>query len=806
MQGMTEGSSLRARQAGLASVFKLGDNSMRATNHARRSISQAVRASLRREAPKWLIAASVAAAGAPLPTLAQEAVEEPLQEVVVTTEFFRPTQASSATKFDLPVQDTPQAISVLTDDVLQTFNTTSLLQVDKFVAGLHSSGNEANVSYFSGHMQARGFTLDELSGYKINGFSTIREFQPALAVAERVEFVKGPSSVVYGVNNYGGTINTVLKAPKSMPEYNLEGMLGSYGTYSLMMDATGPIDSEGKVRYRLVGAYEDRQSIKHGFEFERYPIYGRLQWDLSDATTLDTYLLYQKEKAVDDFGAMAQPDASGTVREPTGVDRHLFLGDPDYNDIGRESFQAFASVAHRFANNYTGTVKAGYSENTHEYKALYLYTYGYYNNPFVDVYTKFDSRKIKSYDAELSFGGDFELFGRTHKLMLLAESRTIDFGFTLFPFYNLGPVNQYAPDFSTVLGFDDLLPGSSTVTVSDYLLTSNGFTDRKQKRYALGSQALFGLTDRLHMLVGLRWDRIKQDETSLKFDPDPNDDVFFSEENVQTNQTHTNLTPRFGLVYDVTPQINAYLSYSEGFIPQDGQTRTGRGMDPETGVQYEAGLKGEFAEGKLGASLIGFFIKREGVAVTDPTNNRDLGEDFRISNGREQEHKGVELEVFGRVAPNLNLIATYAYLQTKITKDQSSFDVRDLSLGNPVSGAPKHSGSLFLDYEISSGPLAKLSINGGAAYVGKRMSQSTNLRAYFYGTPGFAPFEFDDYTVVDAGLTYRGFERTELRFQVSNLFNEDYFNQVQPDFDCCGPNFMQRGTSREYSLAVSYRF
>ncbi len=171
---------------------------MRASIDTHRKIPSAVREALRHDARKWLIAASMAAGAGPMAALAQEVAEEPLQEVVVTTEFFRPTQASSATKFDLAVQDTPQAISVLTDDVLQTFNTTSLMQVDKFVAGLHTSGNDANVSYFSGHMQARGFTLDELSGYKINGFSTIREFQPALAVAERVEFVKGPSSVVYG--------------------------------------------------------------------------------------------------------------------------------------------------------------------------------------------------------------------------------------------------------------------------------------------------------------------------------------------------------------------------------------------------------------------------------------------------------------------------------------------------------------------------------------------------------------------------------------------------------------------------------
>lgn len=780
---------------------------MRTSMNPSQSVTQAVRAALRVEVPRWM-AAAMAVGGSVTSAWAQEAAEEPLEEVVITTEFFRPTQASSATKFDLAVQDTPQAISVLTDDVLTTFHTTSLMDVDKFVAGLHSTGNDANVTYFTGQMQARGFTLDELSGYKINGFSTIREFQPALAVAERVEFVKGPSSVVYGVNNYGGTINTVLKSPKSSPQYLLDGEFGSYGSYSVLADATGPLNSDGSVRYRLVGAYEDRQSVKHGFEFERYPLYGRLQWDLSEATMLDTYVLYQKEEAVDDFGAMAMPDANGVVREPFDARRSSFFGNSDYNQIGRESLQAFGGITHRFGNNYTGTVKVGYSENTHDYRAMYLYNYGYYTNPFVSLYTKFDSRDIKSYDAEMSFGGDFEAFGRTHKLMLLAEARKVRFDFTLFPFYNLGSVNQNDIDLSQALAIGDLLPGSSSVTVLDYLTTSNGFTDRKQDRYAVGSQALFSLTDRWQMLVGLRYDRIKQDEQSLKFDPDPNDDVFFAEENIQTNETNTNITPRFGLVYNVTPHINAYVSYSEGFIPQVGQTRTGKGMDPETGVQYEAGVKGEFADGKLGASLIGYFIKRRDVAVEDPTNNRDFGEDFRVSNGLKQEHKGVELEVFGRVAPNLNLIATYAYLHTEVTEhvlEGTPFD-GDSSLGNPVAGAPKQSGSLFLEYEIASGPLARLAFNGGAAYVGKRPSQSSARAAWFYGTPGFEPFTLRDYTVVDAGITYRGFDRAEVRFNVSNLFNEDYFNVLQPDADCCGPNMLQRGDARTYSLGVAYRF
>lgn len=758
--------------------------------NANRSIRQAVRTALRRDVPKWMIATSMMTAGGVGPVSAQ-APDEPLEEVIVTTEFFRPTEASSATKFDLPVKDTPQSISVLTDDVLRTFDTKSLLGVDKFIAGLHSSGTDANVSYFTGFMQARGFVLDELSGYKINGFSTIREFQPALSVAERVEFVKGPSSVVYGVNNYGGTINTVLKAPKVTSDNQVSAYYGSYGSYGAMLDSTGSIDTDGRVRYRVVGEYEDRESIKDGFKFERYPLYGRLQWDVGEATTLDTYVLYQKEKAADDFGAMAIQEADGSIVEPFGVNRHIFLGVSDYNNIERESVQFFGGVTHHFANGYTGGVKVGYAQNTHEYQAIYVYNYGFFNVPFVDVYTKVDSREIKSKDVELSFGGDFELFGRTHKLMLLGEARFINYDFTLFPFDNIGTVDQFNPDWSTLRPLD-----------FDYLHSSNGNFNQDEDRYAVGAQALFNFTDKLSMLVGLRWDHIKQNTVDIKFDPDPTDNVLFEEHNIQTDQTKTKLTPRLGLVYKLTPNINAYVSYSQGFIPQEGTTRSGGTVDPEEGVQYEGGFKGEFADGKLGASIIGYYIKRKDVAVPDPENALD--ESFVIG-GREQNHKGFELELFGMIAPHLNVIATYSYLDTEITNDGLPIGDPSSSVGNRVGGAPKNSGSLFFEYEIQNGPLAKLSLSAGAAYVGKRTGQEVNISAQFGQGGGFPIFFFSDYTTVDAGLIYRGFERLELSLQATNLLDEDYFNPAQVP-NCCGPTLLQRGTSREVNLGVLYRF
>jgi iron complex outermembrane recepter protein len=749
------------------------------------------RAGLPRRVPNWVVAASVAAGGVG-PALGQNTPQAPLEEIIVTAEFFRPTVASSATRFDLPVQDTPQAISVLTADILSTFGTRDLLDIDKYVAGVQSTGNGASTNYFLGFMQARGFVLDQLSGYKINGFSTIREFQPDLAVAERIEFVKGPSSVVFGVNNYGGTVNTVLKAPEPDQEVNVSAMAGSYGTYRVSADATGPVNDEGTVKYRFITAWEDRRSAKDDFEYQRLPVYGRLQWDLGADTTIDTYVLYQAEDSVDDFGAMAQLNAAGDIEEPFALDRSIFLGDPGYNDIERDSLQAYAGLTHRFANDYTGGVKLGYVENESSYKAIYVYNYGYFNGPFVDVYTKVDSRKVSSWDAELSFGGDFEMFGRTHKLMLLADARAIRFDFTLYPFDSIGNVNQFDPDFSGMADNLDL----------DYLGTSNGLYDQEEDRVGVGAQALFNITDKLSVLAGLRWDHIDQNTTDIKFDPDPTDDVFFEEHDIRTDQTKDNVTPRLGVLYNLTPQVNLYASYSEGFVPQEGVQRDGSTIDPEVGIQIEAGVKGEFYEGKLGATLTGFYIERKDVAVSDPTNT--LEESYRVP-GREQEHKGIEVEVLGRILPNLNIIATYAYLDTEITKDDLSFDELDTSLGNSVGGAPENSGSLFLEYQFPEGVLRRLSINGGAYYVGKRPSQERNVLGRWGPGGGYPIFYLQEYTVVDLGARYQVNEDLSFRFELNNAFDEDYFTQAQVP-ECCAVNFLQRGQSREFNLAIDYRF
>jgi iron complex outermembrane receptor protein len=427
---------------------------------------------------------------------------------------------------------------------------------------------------------------------------------------------------------------------------------------------------------------------------------------------------------------------------------------------------------------------------------MYLYTYGVFNTPFSDVYTKNDDRNISSWDAELSFGGDFDAFGQTHKFMLLAEYRQIGFDFTEFPFDNIGSVDQFDPDFS-----------GPTANLNPAILdVSNGGRSEDQHRWALSGHMLWRFTDRLSALVGLRWDQVHQNVVDIKFDPDPTDTVFFAERHISSKAVKEKVTPRAGVVYAVTPEINAYVSYSRGFLPQEGITRGGDAIDPEEGYQWEGGFKGEFFDGRLGASLIGFFIQREKVAIPDPTNNILLDEDFRIQGG-EQQHWGFEVEVIGQILEDLNVVATYAYLDTEITKEEEGLPFSNSSLGNSVIGAPEHSGSLFLEYEFPSGPLAHLAVSGGFSYVGERPSAQENIKGEYGGFfPGFPIFMLDEYTTVDLGLRYYGFENLVLGFNAKNVFDADYFSPAQLDADCCSANFLQRGPGREFSFNVSYNF
>lgn len=230
------------------------------------------------------------------------------------------------------------------------------------------------------------------------------------------------------------------------------------------------------------------------------------------------------------------------------------------------------------------------------------------------------------------------------------------------------------------------------------------------------------------------------------------------------------MTPRAGLLWRPLPELSLYASYTENFGANNGLTSDGLALPPESVQQYEVGVKTEFYDGRLSGTLALFDITKQNVARADPSNPL-----FTVVTG-EVRHRGVEVDVAGEVAPGWQIIGSYAYLDSEITKDSQQvldpdtgevIGVNDGNTGNRGEGTPRHAASLWSTYDIEQGLLKGLKLGAGMVARSQNFAGAGNndLRL-----PGY----------VTAGLLL-GYERklgasqVSFQFNIENLLDKTYF-------------------------------
>jgi iron complex outermembrane receptor protein len=166
------------------------------------------------------------------------------------------------------------------------------------------------------------------------------------------------------------------------------------------------------------------------------------------------------------------------------------------------------------------------------------------------------------------------------------------------------------------------------------------------------------------------------------------------------------------------------------------------------------GIKTDFLEGRLSSTLAFYELTRSNVLTPDVNNP------FASVQTGEQRSRGIELDVAGEILPGWNVIASYAYTDAEITKDN------EVALGNRLINVPENSASLWTTYELQSGALKGLGFGVGLRYVGERQGDLENS------------FELPSYLRTDAAIYYR---RNNLRaaLNVNNLFDIEYFEAAQ---------------------------
>ncbi|QHD01885.1 TonB-dependent siderophore receptor [Pseudomonas sp. S04] len=658
------------------------------------------------------------------------------------------TSEVSIGKGNIKLKDIPQSVSVVTRQRMDDQNMNSLQDAMRQVTGAtiktYNSGSSLNDVYM------RGFLVDQV---QVDGVS-----QPTgqgdmatsfdLAMYDRVEVLRGPSGLYQGAGEPGGTINVVRK--RALGRFALGGELGagSYDHYRSSVDVTGPLNEQGSVRGRFITAYENNQSFVDYAQNERPMVYGRLEFDLDPSTTLSVGGAYQQNHSTPAFGLPAYAD--GRLLD---VPRSTFV-DAKWNELNEKVWESFAEVDHALDNG--GQFKTTLTYRDAETpKRNFTWADGAVDPATGDSWAVAYNyyTHIKTIGVDSFVTTPFEAFERSHEFTVGGEYQHLDKDFT----YGGG-------DYFPINVFD---PGSIDIPKQDYERNNGNWS--KSDQYGFYTRAKLNVSDWLDVVGGSRVSWYESDAQ--------NANAFFNNFSSAHTSINRKVVPYGALIAKLTPELSAYASYTGVFKPQSEIGSDSSPIGPRKGKQYEVGLKREFYDGRLNASVAVFRIYDENRAEYD-----NLTAAYEAQG--KARSQGWETELSGNLSDNWSLVTGYAFTTTK------TLEADDGNEGKTFSTiTPKHNFNLWTKYQFTDGPLKDFSVGGGVRIVSKTYFQRE------------VRFEQSGYGITTAQVGYKINDNLSTTLTANNLFDRKYYDRVDASW---GTNFY--GDPRNLTLTLRAQY
>lgn len=675
---------------------------------------------------------------------------------------------SAGSKTPTSLKETPQSVSVITQQVLEDRRIVDLSDAMRRAPGI----TVKNANYRMPQFISRGFTINNIQidgtspmdiGSGIGTFYGNQTYD--MAEFDHIEVLRGSSGLFGGTGDPGGIINVVRKRPLDYFQLKLNASAGSWDNYRTEVDVTGPIAFDGKLRGRLVVANTDRQYFMDHRSTEKPFIYGVLEADVTDTARITVGGRYEKTHE--------NGTGDGLPRFSTGQDLKLKRStwySPNWAYADVSTRELFAKYDQELADDWKLNVSFTNSLNESTTKGAFLWgspdpvtlegpTWG-------GSYVKTRSEQ-SVFDANVS--GKFIAFNREHELLIGADAQKVTSRWQgtwgMAGFY---PIDVYNPDVTP-------LPASSIGKD-----ITRDYSPNTRKQYGLYSTLRLQLTDPLKLIVGARAQRYKFEQTYRT----RNADGAWPVESQTSHREPTKLVPFGGLVYALNNEWSAYASYSEIFKPQaqqlEGPSTSGKALEPMVGKTYETGVKGELYGGALNVSAALFYTKREKEAIEDPKYPRQSvlygGSCCYLAQG-EIISKGLELEASGEITPGWMVMGGYTLnLTDNRTKDTFLTTV-----------TPKHLAKLWTVYTLPD-RLSDWKVGGGVNLQSASYASGTAYRVDgknptgdYYDVSNETPFNFTQggYAVWDAMVEYKVDEHWTIALNGNNLFDRKYFETLK---------------------------
>lgn len=634
------------------------------------------------------------------------------------TNGYQPLNTSTATLTNMPMLDIPQVVNTVSDNVLEDQHATTLDEA------LYNVSNVVQTNTLGGTQDAfvrRGFGANRDGSIMTNGLRTVlpRSFN---AATERVEVLKGPASTLYGILDPGGLINVVTKRPEKTFGGSLSATSSSFGGGTGQVDVTGPIDGT-RLAYRLTGEYQDEDYWRN-FGNERSTfIAPSLTWFGDDATVTVLYS-HRDYKTPFDRGTIFDLNTKKAV----DVDRKTRFDEP-FNITDGQSDLAQLNAEYRLNSQWTAKFDYSYSQDKYSDNQARVMAYDAKTGNLtrrVDA-TQGSTQRMHSTRADLQ--GNVDIAGFYNEILTGVSYENYDLLRTdMMRCKNVKDFNIYHPTYGN-------LGKCTTVSASDSDQTL------KQESYSAYAQDALYLTDKWIAVAGMRYQYYTQ--YAGKGRPF----------NVNTDSRDEQWTPKLGLVYKLTPAVSLFANYSQTFMPQSSIASYIGDLPPETSNAYEVGAKFDLFDG-VTANIALFDIHKRNVLYNESVG----GETIAKTAGRVRS-QGVEVDLAGSLTENTNIIASYGYTDAKVLEDPDY-------AGKPLPNVPRHTGSLFLTYDIHNAFAGNtLTLGGGGHGVSRR--SATNGADYYL--PGY--FVADAFAAYKMKLQYP----VTLQVNVKNLFDKTYY-------------------------------
>ena len=600
---------------------------------------------------------------------------ETLPTVVVTAQAptYAPSEATTASKINVPLKDLPASVQVVPKEVLRDRGVTKVEQIAETVSGVHAESSYGNngATFFN----IRGFTASDSlrDGFRNHGYDAFRDVQSI----DHIEVMKGPVSALYGsASSLGGNINVLSKRPQNEAFTELGITAGSYGLLRPTLDWNQ--SSSNGVSMRLNSAYEHNDGFRDRSGYDSFAIAPAVKWDLDQDTSLTVLLEYDHlHRDGFDFGVPNIPAYKS-------ISRTRYFGfDTDYGK--NNTYAATVILEHKLNDNWTWREAAHYNyakqSSGQPFPDIYSYTGGsivpFTNYPFVNDEHSYDI------DLQNELMGKFETGSVKHNMVIGTELSRNESGYGGNSYFGTS-LDIYNPGYHAPMVF----------------LANNPSGDQRTDDLGLYIQDLIEITPQWKLLAGLRadWFRTKASSGGVRGSED----------------TEFDWSPRVGLVWQPVETTSLYFAYNKAYAAVVGHNTTGQSYNAEGGEQYEVGLKQDIIKGKLSANLAAFDLTRTGILTTDPSNPLN-----QVQTG-EQRSRGFEFDLAGEITPAWKLIAAYAFTDAKVSKDNS------LPVGDKLSNVPRHSGSLWSTYQFQDGTLKGFGFGAGLTFVGEREANLPN--------------------------------------------------------------------------------